>query len=246
MPLKTSFAPLTPSRPWARYRDRSLCRSCSAERHLAREDVRREEPLEQVVVATVAVPARQTEHARQDVRLEHRLHGVRRQPEPVGRRPALALEVERRQRAVRPDSLEHPRGDVGVLGEDPGRVPGQDAAEPGELGRRHEGQPLVERLEDLAPLVEQVAPGGVVVGDACVQDEVVGATGNRERIELDRAEAAEDFQHRVGAPLERTRGRERVVCDEKAARGLGGDLHRRNANASPGGLARPHTLCFYA
>ena len=74
------------------------------------------------------------------------------------------------------------------------------AAEPRILGRRDEGEPLVVRLEDLAPLVEQVAPGGVVLGHARVQDEVVGATGDRERIELDRAEPAEDLEHGVRLP----------------------------------------------
>ena len=182
------LAPPTPRRPWARYRERSLCRSCSVSGTLVREDVRREQPFEKVVVAAVAVASREAEHAGDGVRLEHRAHGVRRHSEPVGHRPALALEVECRQRAVRADPLEHALGHLGVLGEDARRVPAQRAAEPREVARRDEGESLVVRLEDLAPLVEQVAPRRVVVGDARVQDEVVGATGDRERIELDRAE----------------------------------------------------------
>ena len=55
----------------------------------------------------------------------------------------------------------------------------------------------------------------------------MGATGNRERIELDRAETAEDLEHRVGSSLERTRRSERVARDEKATCGLTGDPHRR-------------------
>ena len=214
-----------------------------SQRDLAREHVGRQQPFEQVVVAAVAVAPREAEHARDGVRLEHRAHGVRRHPEPVGRRPALALEVERRQRALRADPLEHPLGHVGVLGEDPRRVPAQVPAEPGELARRDEGEPLVVRLEDLAALVEQVAPGGVVVGDARVQHEVVAPAGNRERVELDRAELAEDLEHGVGASLERPRRREAVPRDEKTAGGLGGDLHPADATASPGGLARPRIPC---
>ena len=45
------------------------------------------------------------------------------------------------------------------------------------------------------------------------------------RVELDRAEPAEDLEHGVGASLERPRRREDVPGDEKAARGLSGDLH---------------------
>ena len=106
-------------------------------------------------------------------------------------------------------------------------MPAQRAAEPREVARQDEGEALVVRLEDLAPLVEQVAPGGVVVGHARVQDEVVGAAGDRKRIELDRAETTEDLEHRVGPSFERTRRTERVARDEKAACGLTGDPHRR-------------------
>ena len=88
---------------------------------------------------------------------------------------------------------------------------------------------LVVRLEDLAALVEEVAPGGVVVGDARVQHEVVAATGNGERIELDRAEATEDLEHGVMPSLERARGREHVARDEKATGGLGRDPHAEDA-----------------
>ena len=44
---------------------------------------------------------------------------------------------------------------------------------PGTMGtrRRHEREALVHRLEDLPALVQGVAPGRVVVGDARVQDE---------------------------------------------------------------------------
>ena len=111
------------------------------------------------------------------------------------------------------------------------RAPAQGPAEPRELAHRDEGESLVVRLEDLAALVEEVAPAGVVVGDARVQHEVVAPTGDRERVELDRAESAEDLEHGVGASLERSRRREEVPGDEKTARGLGGDPHAEDARS---------------
>ena len=109
-----------------------MCRSCSVSGMLVREHVGRQQPLEEVVVAAVAVASREAEHAGDGVRLEHRANGVRRDAEPVGRRPALALEVERRQRALGADPLEHAPGHLGVLGEEAGRVPAQGPAEPRE------------------------------------------------------------------------------------------------------------------
>ena len=58
----------------------------------------------------------------------------------------------------------------------------------------------------------------------------MGATGYRERIELDRAETTEDLEHRGRPSLERTRGSERVARDEKATCGLSGDPHTENAS----------------
>jgi hypothetical protein len=62
-----------------------------------------------------------------------------------------------------------------------------------------------------------------------MQHEVVVPTGNRERIELDRPESAEDLEHAVGSSLERTRRRKRLARDEKATRGLSSDPHAENA-----------------
>ena len=201
-----------------------------SQRHLAREDVGRQQPFEQVVVPAVAVAPREAEHARDVVRLEHGVHGVHRHPEPVGRRPALALEVQRGQRALRADPLEHPLGHLGVLVERVLRAPAQPPAEPRELARRDEGESLVVRLEDLAPLVELVAPAGLVVLHARVQHEVVRPAGDRDRVELDRPEPAEHLEHAVEASLERSRRREEVPGDEEPARGFSGDLHARDAS----------------
>ena len=77
------------------------------------------------------------------------------------------------------------------------------------------------RLEDLAPLVELVAPRGVVGGDARVQHEIVRAAGDIDRVELDRREPAEYLEHAVAPAFERARRREQVARDEEAARGPG-------------------------
>ena len=198
-------------------------------RHLVRQHLGREQPFEEVVVAEVAFAPREADHARDGVRLEHGAHGVLRHPEPVLRRTALALEVGRGQRPVRPDALEHALGDRGVLGEG-GAVEARplaapDVTEPRELARRDERQRLVGRLEDLTALVEHVAPGGLVAGHARVQHEVVVSAGDRDRVELDRPEPPEDLEHPVEAARERPRRREEVPRDEKATRRLSGDLH---------------------
>jgi hypothetical protein len=70
---------------------------------LRREHLGRQEPLEQVVIAPVAVSPCEAEDAGERVRLEDRLDGIGRHTEPVGRGAALALEVERRHRALGAD-----------------------------------------------------------------------------------------------------------------------------------------------
>jgi hypothetical protein len=89
----------------------------------------------------------------------------------------------------------------------------QDAAEPRKVVDRNERQAFVVRLEDLAPLVQVVAPRGVVVGDARVQDEVVRAARDRDRVVLDRAEPADDLHDGFRAAGERPGRREEVPCD---------------------------------
>ena len=103
-----------------------------------------------------------------------------------------------------------------------------------------ERESFVVRLEDLAALVQQVAPGGVVLGHARMQHEVMAPTGNRERIELDRAPAPEDTEHGVWSSLERTRRRERVARHEEATCGLGGDPHAEDAIGWQPRLTRTH------
>jgi hypothetical protein len=63
-----------------------------------------------------------------------------------------------------------------------------------------------------------------------VKHEVVVPTGNGQRVELDRAELAEDLEHGSGPSLERPRRREKLTGNEKAPRSLSGDPHRRDAS----------------
>jgi hypothetical protein len=96
-------------------------------------------------------------------------------------------------------------------------------------------------LEQLPALVLQViTPRRVVIRDARVQDEVVVPSGDSERVELDRPESAEDFEHRVGTALKRARGREHLTCDEKAPCRFGSDVHGRGSY--PAATAR--ASCF--
>ncbi len=108
------------------------------QRDVGREHLARQQPLDEVVVAAVAFASRKAEHAGDGVRLEHGPHDVRLDAEPVDRLPVLALEVERGQRAVAADSLEHPFRRFGVLVEHPPRVPARRYAEPGVVARQDE------------------------------------------------------------------------------------------------------------
>ena len=206
-----------------------------AYRDFAREQVRREQPLDEVVVAPVAVASRKAEHAADHVRVEHAAHDARRCPvlSPQSDRRA-ALEVERRERTLGAYPPEHLFGHLGVLGEDSMRVHGlvPPHAVPRELARREQVQPLVVRLEQLAPPVQElVAPGRVVVGDARMQHEVVVPARDRQRVELDRAEPAEHFPNGVEPSFDRARRSEQVARNEEAPGGVRGDMHQHDAIA---------------
>jgi hypothetical protein len=154
----------------------------------------------------------------------------------------LGLEVGRRQRALRADPREHALGHRSVLGEDLGVKPRPLAppadTEPGDVARRDERQRLVGRLEDLTTLVERVAPGGLVAGDAGVQHEVMVAAGHRDRVELDGPERANHRERPVGAARDGPRRSEEVARHEEATRRLSGDLHLQET--SPASVRPPH------
>ena len=83
------------------------------ERDVAAENDRREQPLQEVVVAAAADTSRQPEHARVGVCLEHGADDVCGCSEPVGQRTAAALEIERREWPLRADPVEHVLRDPG-------------------------------------------------------------------------------------------------------------------------------------
>src|SRR5439155_1173889 len=95
-----------------------------------------------------------------------------------------------------------------------------------QLGREQSLDEVVVAAVALAPSVEELfAPGRLVVGDASVEHEVVVPARDRQRVELDRAEPAEDLEHGVGASHDRARGREQVARNEEAPCGVGSDFH---------------------
>ena len=131
---------------------------------------------------------------------------------------------------MRADAFEYLLGDVGMLGEDAGWADARARAEPRgakpwELARLHERKTLVVGLEQLAPFVQTLAPGGVVGGDARVEHQVVVAAGHGEWVELDPAEPPEDLKHAVTSTVERTRGREHVPGDEETPCSVSVDVH---------------------
>ena len=215
-------------------------------RDLVREHLRREQPFEEVVVPEVAVAPSEADHARDGAGLEHGAHGVLRHPEPVLRRAGFPLEVAGGQRSFRADPFEHALGHRGVLGEgravESGPLAAHGLPEPREFARRDERQRLVGRLEDLTAFIQRVAPGGLVGGDARVQHEVVVPAGDRDRVELDRPELAEDLHHGFEASRDRPRRREEVPRYQKAPSRLGSYLHL--GDTSRAGQARPQaTAC---
>ena len=106
-------------------------------------------------------------------------------------------------------------------------------AKPWELAGRHEGKPLVVRLEDLTALVELVAPGRLIVRNPRVQHEVVAPPGDRDRVELDGAEPSEDLEDGLRTSLHGPSRREELPGDEEPASFLRGDFHGADASAQP-------------
>src|SRR5581483_9611526 len=84
--------------------------------HLVREQLGREQALDEIVDAPVSLAPCEPEHAAHRVRLEHGTRDVRWSPEPVD--GGTPLEVERRQRPFRADPLEDPGRDLRLLRED--------------------------------------------------------------------------------------------------------------------------------
>ena len=200
------------------------------QRDLAREHVGREQPLEEVVVATVALASREAEHAGDGGRLEHGADGVRRHAEPVGRRPLRTLEVGRRQRPLGADALEH-------LSATSGFSASRRVAWRLDVPRNHgyslvgTNESLVLRLEDLAPLVELLAPGGSYSATrACrTRSCVRPATASGSNwIEPSRWKTSSTAS---GPPSSERAGASTCRATRKTTCGLGTDPHRVDAIA---------------
>jgi hypothetical protein len=156
------------------------------QRDVFAQQLRREQSLEEVVVPTVATASREAEHARQGVRLEQRTHGF------VGI-PNQSVVLPRSRSKSRDDSGPSAR----IRSSTRSATSWFSAITRGGVGRncaRNQGNSLARTkespfvcLEDLAPLVELVAPRAVVAGDARVQHEIVRAAGDIDRVELDRS-----------------------------------------------------------
>ena len=73
-----------------------------------------------------------------------------------------------------------------------------------------------------------VGPGRVVVGDPRMEDEVVVAARDAERVELDRPEPLEDRHDALRTGGQRPRGSEEVPADEEATCGRCRDLECRH------------------
>ena len=96
-------------------------------RHSCGEDVGRVEALHEVVVATVAVAPGDADDARVPERLEHGTRLVGWPPVPVD--GGSALEVERRERPLRPDASQDALGGFGVRGQRLTRVKDRDRSQ---------------------------------------------------------------------------------------------------------------------
>ncbi len=197
------------------------------QRPALREEVRREEPFDEVVDPTVPVPPGQAQDPRLGQRLEDRADLVRRAPVPVDR--GARLDVGRGQGTVAPDPVEQLLDERGVDVERvrrvvvPAPVPGDPV--PRQLGGRHDGQALVVGLVQDARAVQVVVrPAAAIAGDAGGQDQVVIAPGDLERVELERPEPVHHPQDRRRLGRERSGRRQEVALDQEAARGRAVDV----------------------
>ena len=200
-----------------------------ARRHDLFQELRREQPLGEVVDPAVALAPRDPEGPGLGQRLEDRPDLVGRTPVPLDR--VASRDVGRRQRALRPDPVEQLIDERSMFVERGLFVPYPRAVPvdpvPGELGRRDEREALVVRLEEGSLLIEEMVrhlPS--VAGHARQEHEVVVPADDVDRVELDRAEPVEHREDAVRPRRERPRRREEVVDREVAAGDLAGDQGR--------------------
>ena len=139
-----------------------------AQRRFRRQQLRREQPLDQVVVAAVGLPPRQPAHARDWARPQHRAARGSLPPQPTPRRAPLALQDPRPERAPRPappSTARTPREAAASRTPAPvipppttTRSTGPDAAASSARRRRSSGTAPV--ASDVAPLMPRADAAG--------------------------------------------------------------------------------------
>ena len=191
------------------------------------QELRREEPLREVVDAAVALAAGDRQDAGLAQRLQDRADLVGGAPVPVDGR--TRLNVRGAQRAALADPLQQLLDQWGMLVEGTSRValvvevPRQPV--PGQLRGGHQRQHLVVRLvQDAIAVQEVIGPVPPITRDAGEERQVVVAAGDLEGVELERAEAVHHAHDRGWLRGERARRGEQMPHDEEAAGGRGGDV----------------------
>ena len=201
------------------------------------QEVHGEEALGQVVDAAVAVASRDPQDAGLRERLQDRADLVRGAPVPVDR--GARLDVGGGEATVPADAVQQLLHERRVLVERAAIVPGAGTI-PGQAVERQlrggqDAEALVVGLEQEPPLVqERVRHLAAVAGNACLEDQVVVAAGDLERVELERPKALEHPQHALLARRQRPRRRQQVAKDKEPTGNRGRDDPRRRR----GGLCR--------
>ncbi len=160
-----------------------------------REQLGREETFGEVVVAAIAIPAGEAERADDGQRLHHRPDGGGGPPEPLDRR--FAFEIERALGSVGADLGQDLLREDALL-VDQAAGPAQRGSVPADpierqLVRGKQVERLVVRLEQGPASVQQlVRELALVAGDPRLEDEIVVAARDVQRIELERAQPFHD------------------------------------------------------
>ena len=185
------------------------------------QDVRRKQSLSEVVIAAVAVSPRQAQSAAYAERIQHGAGGAGRSPPPIDRR--LALEIARAFGPFGRYRRQHFLGEGRLLADElPGPaigpvLPGNAVV--GQLTRRQQIEGLVIGLEQEPAAVQQlVCEVAAVTGHAGLEDQVVVAAGDVERVELKRAQTIDHDQNALRRCGQRTWRRQQVTDGQKPAR----------------------------
>src|SRR5215212_6315614 len=188
------------------------------------KDVRREEPLGEVVDPEIALAPDDAEDARLGQALEDRPDLVGGAPVPVDR--LARAHVARQERTPVADPAEQLLDEWRVRIERPVVVPlARSIPRPPVQGQLRDGndvEALVVGLVEAPVLVQPVVcPLAAIPGDACKEHEVVVSAGDLQRIELQRADAVDDAKDALRLRRERPRWCEEVTEREEPTR------HRR-------------------